>query len=282
MPYIILILCLAAATALQFLTGGFPVRFFAFPLNLIIALLWICAMLFLWNNRRKSMFVEFMLSRGATVWAIVLFLLFGLVMGVTGIRSVAQSWPFVIAMLYFQTVLLFVLLRGWRAPTATGARLGSVRWRFVLNHLGILLAVSSAFWGAPDSETLRVRAVKGLPAKEAITMDGSAYWLPYEVELEDFTMNVYENGTPSMYEASVLIDDVPVTLRVNHPYQISFGEDLYLVGYDMYSAGDPDYCILQIVREPWKYPAVAGIVLMLMGALLLFAAGPKKRYGEDD
>lgn len=93
------------------------------------------------------MFVEFMLSRGATVWAIVLFLLFGLVMGVTGIRSVAQSWPFVFAMLYFQTVLLFVLVRGWRAPTATGARLGSVRWRFVLNHLGILLAVSSAFWG---------------------------------------------------------------------------------------------------------------------------------------
>ena len=32
-----------------------------------------------------------------------------------------------VVLLYFQTVLLFVIFRGWRSATATGARLGSVR-----------------------------------------------------------------------------------------------------------------------------------------------------------
>ena len=61
-------------------------------------------------------------------------------------------------------------------------------------------------------------------------------------------------------------------LRVNHPYQIRFGEDLYLSGYDTVSQ---EYCILQIVREPWRYVTLAGIIMILAGALLLFIGGPK-------
>ena len=82
-----------------------------------------------------------------------------------------------------------------------------------------------------------------------------------------------------MYEASVIVDGRQVVLKVNEPYAISFGRDLYLVGFDntVYSQN----CILQIVYEPWKYAAVAGVVLMLSGAFLLFAAGPRKRNDDD-
>ena len=274
MPYIILIIYLAVALALQILTGNIPLSFLSFPLNLILALIWAVSMFSIWKIRRKSIFVQFMLSRGATVSSILLFLIFSLVVGVTGYRWLVSTWVFAAVMLYFQTVLLFVILRGWRAQTATGARLGAVRWRFLLNHAGILLAVSSAFWGAPDTEVLRIRALRDVAVREAFSMDGDSHWLPYEIRLNEFKTETYSNGVPSMYEASVDVDGKEVILRVNEPYAVSFGKDLYLVGFD--SSGDNESCILQLVDEPWKYSALAGVVMMLSGAFLLFIGGPRR------
>lgn len=282
MPYIVLILYLAIALALQFLMGDFPVSFFAFPLNVIAAVLWFGLMIWLWRSRKRSLFVSFMLSRGATLCAITIFLLSGLVIGLTGLRSLVNTWVFVAFLLYFQTVLLFVIMRGWRAQTATGAHLGEIRWRFILNHAGLLLAIAAPFWGAPDSETVRLQAFKDMPVREAYRMDGTSVWMPYDTELKEFRVETYSNGIPSMYEAELLIEGEPVALKVNHPYSKGFGENVYLTGYDAVAGEDTSYCIIQIVKEPWKYGAAAGIVLMLAGALLLFAAGPKKRYGEDD
>lgn len=282
MPYIILITCLALALVLQLLTGGFPVLFFSFPLNLILAALWLFAMLWCWKTKSKSIFVRFMLSGGATVWAIGLFLLSSLAIGIGGWRDFSNSWVFVVVMLYFQSVLLFVILRGWRSATATGARLGAIRWRFLINHAGILLAVSSAFWGAPDSETLRLQVVREQPVKEAFRMDGSSAWLPYEIQMMDFKVESYDNGVPSMFEADLIVDGENVTLRVNEPYSRAFGEDIYLTGYDTSGGSQVQYCIVQVVREPWKYSALAGVIMMLLGAFLLFVGGPQRRYGEDD
>lgn len=282
MPYIIFIIYMALALALQLLTGSFPVHFFAFPLNLILAMMWIAGMLWMWSSRKKSMFVEFMLSPGASILSVALFLISCLVIGISGWRDFASTWVFIAILFYFQTVLLFVLLRGWRAETVTGARIGNIRWRFILNHAGLLLAVSSAFWGAPDSETLRLHAYYDTPAKEAYSVDGTIHWLSYDVVLKDFRMEEYLNGTPSMFEATVAVDGKDVLLRVNEPYHHSLGEDIYLVGYDSFAGADSRYCVLQIVREPWKYTAVAGVVMMLVGAFLMFIGGPRKRYGDDD
>ena len=66
-------------------------------------------------------------------------------------------------------------------------------------------------------------------------------------------------------------------IEVNDPYTRAFGEDVYLVGYDAAAGSESSYCILEIVREPWKYVTVAGIVLLLAGAVLLFIGGPSKR-----
>lgn len=282
MPYIILFVYLVIALALQLLTGDFPVAFFAFPLNLIMALLWLGGISWMWKNGRKSLFVSFMLSKGASISAVMLFLTFCLVVGITGMRSLVNTWVFVSFMLYFQTVLLFVILRGWREKTATGARLGRIRWRFLLNHVGLLVAVSSAFWGAPDSETCRLICYKGVPVREATRIDGTNIWLPYALELKDFKTEIYGNGVPAMYEADILVDNEPVTLRVNHPCAKGFAQDIYLSGYDASAGEESGYCIIQVVREPWKYGAVAGIMMMMAGAMMMFIAGPKKRYVEED
>lgn len=279
MPYVVLIIFLAIAFALQLLTGNIPISFLSFPLNLVLALIWAGSVFILWKNRRKSGFVGFMLSKAGTISSILLFLTFSLVIGLTGKRNLVSTWVFAAVLLYFQTVLLFVILRGCCQSFPDGK--GKIRWRFLLNHAGLLLAVSSAFWGASDSDTLYVRAIKNHPVKEAIRIDGTGTWLPYDLELKDFRMEEYDNGVPSMFEADIAIDGQSVTLRVNEPYSVSFGSDIYLNGYDVASGADSSYCILQIVREPWRYAAVAGILMMLAGAMLLFINGPERRRTDE-
>lgn len=181
-------------------------------------------------------------------------------------------WPAVVMMLYLLTVLFFVLLRGWRTRPSSGR--GKIRWRFILNHAGLLVALSSAFWGAPDSKEYRILLKPDDVSREAISIDGDRFTLRYDIELKDFSIDTYENGMPSMYEADVLIDGKPVNLRVNHPYSVSLSEDIYLSGYHMDEMDGSLNCVLQIVREPWKHTALAGILLMIAGALLLFIQGP--------
>lgn len=282
MALIVLIIILVSALALQLLAGNFPVGFFAFPLNIICMLIWLALAFWLWTERKKSLVVTYLISPSATFSSIFLLLAASLVIGFTGRRDSASSWVFVAVLFLFQTVLLFVIFRGWRAATPTGARLGPVRWRFILLHVGLLAAVASAFWGAPDSQTLRLKAVAGIPTTEAVAMEGTPQWLDYEVELCRFDMETYDSGLPSDFTAEVLIAGKPVQLKVNHPYTVSFGRQVYLSGYDTAAGPDSGYCILQIVSEPWKYGTVIGIIMMLAGALLLFVGGPRKRYNDTD
>ncbi len=279
MPYIILTVYLILALILQFFLGDFPAFLFAFPLNLLMLVLWAVIVFMLWKSRKKSGFVRFMLSQGATYWAVGLFLAFCLAVGISGYRWLTGTWPFVAFMLYFQTVLSYVILRGWREPTATGARLGAVRWRFLFLHAGLLVAVASAYWGSPDTETLKLQAFKNVPVAEAVRQDGRTSWLDYTLTLSDFTVQYGTDGNPSDYKAVVDVNDERVELRVNHPYAVTFGESLYLSGYDV--AGG-EYCVLQVVREPWRYGILAGIAIMLLGALLLFIGGPRSRNNDVD
>lgn len=248
--------------------GGFPTSFFAFPLNLILLAGWILGCSLLWSHCRKSLIVRFFLSTTGTIFSVSAFLIVCLVIGFTGNRDIASSWVFVCIMLLLQTVLLFVIMRGWREQTATGARLGAVRWRFLLLHLGLLVALGSAFWGAPDVQTLRMKAVADIPIREAYQMDGNQEWLSYDIVLKDFDQ--------SSYEALVEVDGKVAKIKVNHPYSRTLCEDVYLMGYDERG------CVLEIVREPWKYGTMAGIAMLLAGALLLFFRGPQRQRRVND
>lgn len=239
--------------------------FFAFPLNLLLALLWIVCWRWLWKNRPRCRVVRFLLSPAATVSAIVLLVAACLWIGVSGDQGFVESMIFVAVLLYVQTVLLLVILRGWRRPD------GTVRWRFILLHAGLLLAVGSGFWGAPDSVELRVALGRGEEAQAAYKMNGSLTGLGYSIRLTDYKVEYSDEGMPSFYEATVSVDgEEPAVLSVNHPYSVGLGEDIYLARVTK------DFCILQIVREPWKYFALSGILMLIAGAFMLFIKGPRR------
>ena len=103
-------------------------------------------------------------------------------------------------------------------------------------------------------------------------MDGNKVILPYELSLDSMGIQYSDEGKMLDYEAFISVNGAdPVLVAVNQPYGIRFGEDLYLA-----SVSD-DSCVLQIVREPWRYFALTGVIMMLAGAFLLFINGPKKR-----
>ena len=238
--------------------------FFAFPLNLLLALLWLVSWGMLWKNRPESKLVRWLLSPYATILSISLLSVVGLWIGFSGNRDFVQSIPFVIILLFAQTVIWLITLRGFR-------RNGNVRWRFLLIHLGLLLALGAGFWGSPDSSELRVKLVRGQETRTAYKMDGSVTPLDFAIRMDDYKMTLSDDGKPSYYEAIVAIDDAaPEVITVNHPYSVSLGEDVYLASV---SEGG---CVLQIVREPWRYFALVGIIMLLAGAFMLFIHGPKR------
>lgn len=257
------------------------VELFRFPLNAILAILWVICNYSMWRNCRKSFIVRFLISKSATISAIAIFLIFCLILGFTGNIAIIHSYTFAIFLLYFQTVLLFVIFRGARRQTATGANRGSVRWRFVLNHLGLLFAVGAAFWGYPDSESYRVRAFRNVPVSESYKIDGSVRRLPYTITLTDCSVDFHENNAPSKYEAEISVDNKYVTLSVNKPYSYKFGEDIYLSAIDTNSDDMPQYCILEIVRQPWNLLVLIGIIMMITGAFTLFIYGPDRFIDKE-
>ena len=244
---------------LEVTVGNFPCHIFAFPLNILTLVLWFVVILRYYRNRRSSRFAEFMLSRSATWLSLAIMAITGIVLGLQRVPA-STSWCVVVGLLFVLTHLTFVILRGWRNHSG-------IRLRFILTHVGLWLALGAGFWGAPDREQWRV-VVDGSATDQAYTMEGAVRRLPYLLRLEGLT------AEPANYEARVSVDGDIVTLRVNHPYDYSLSQKIYLASVGKGEGGD--YAVLEIVEEPWQWLSMAGIVMLILGGVLLFVRGPRR------
>ena len=246
--------------------GSFPVGIFRFPLNILVLALWMMLMTMMYRGRANNACARFMLSREATWLSLGMVVAIGITLGLQRKPS-STAWPVVVSLLFVQSHLLLVVMRGWRNGKG-------IRWRFCMTHIGLLLALGAGYWGAPDREQWRT-PVHHYPSNEAFTMEGEPRLLPYTMELKDFTIEQSENGSPTHYEAQVMVDGTVVTLRVNHPYARTISEKIYLVSFSTSPLGER-YAIVEIVSEPWQWLSAAGIILLIVGAMLLFVQGPRK------
>ena len=261
--------------ALSFLVevclGSFPVGIFRFPLNIVVLALWILLLTMMYRDRANNVCARFMLSREATWLSFGMIAVIGITLGLQ-LKPSSAAWPTVVSLLFVLSHLLLVILRGWRTKRG-------IRWRFCLTHIGLLLALGAGFWGAPDREQLRA-PVQRYPSNDAYTMEGEERRLPYTLELKDFSIEEAENGTPTHYEAQVMVDGTMVTLRVNHPYARTISEKIYLISFPTSPSGER-YAIVEVVSEPWQWLSAAGIIMLLAGAMLLFIQGPRKLKDES-
>lgn len=256
-----------AMVIMQFVVGDFPVDIFRFPVNILALVLWLTLLGVLYKQRTTSPLMRFMLS-SRSLW-----LTFTLIAGV-GIwlglerKPSSDAWVVVASMLYILSHLIIITLRGWR--NARG-----IRWRFTLLHLGLIFALGAGFWGAPDREQLRI-AIDSKPNDQAYTMAGEPRILDYTLTLEDYDIRHDAKGMPEHYEAQIGIDNEHHTIRVNHPYARSWQEKIYLISFGRSTTGET-YCILEIVREPWQWLSMAGILMLIAGAVMMFLGGPRIR-----
>lgn len=252
--------------------GPFPVELFRFPLNVLTMVLWLLALGYLYRNRTTSEMARLLLSREATYLSLFILAVTGIALGLERKPS-TDAWPVVIGLFFVLSHTTLVILRGWRNSSG-------VRWRFVITHLGLLLALGAGFWGAPDREQLRM-ATTSEPTNEAYTMSGAPRMLPYDITLTDSRIELSSSGTPTLYEATITVEGVERRLRVNHPYDRTIAEKIYLISFGTTTTGER-YAIIEIVREPWQWITASGIVMLIAGAGLLFARGPRRKYNDDN
>lgn len=278
---------LLLSVVVQCIFGNFPFAFFAFPLDALIALLWIGVIAYSYKEKQSSPLVRLWLSPQCTYWTLGWFMAGCLVIGlfpqlsakeiagksdiysILGCYNFTSSWIFVTGLFALLTHLGMITLRRFFHP-------GRNRWRFVLNHAGLWLALFAGFIGSAEEQTLRIKVLRDAPNNEAFTEQGARVYLPETLQLTDFVVEHYPNGAPRHFSAEVSVDGKQVHLEVNHPYAANWAEDYYLTSYDVQSP-QPQYCVVQIVREPMKYLMWTGIVMMLAGSCLLFLAGPDRQ-----
>ena len=149
--------------------------------------------------------------------------------------------------------------------------MGVIRdWTFLAAHVGIWLALVSGLAGACLNEELRVMVTKGYENNEAYDRDYRTVRLPYSLLLKDFRIERdAADATPTQYAATVIIDGKEVAeVAVNAPHSMGLGEDIYLVDFHPEgSGGEVNACLMMVERQPMKYPMLAGLSLLLLGAI---------------
>ena len=291
--YLISLFIVMTAAIIQYFAGNFPFHFFEFPLNIILGVIWIYSIyILIRENNSSNNISKVLVSPQTTAFSLFLFVCGTLVIGLfpqlsasdaehesgifgrLGLYNFMSSWIFV--------SILFILLSHLAAITIRGFKTRKKkRWRFLLNHVGVWLALAGGFLGSSDVVTARIPVFFDTENNEALTMEGKRLFLDYNMQLMDFHAEYYPNGMPKSYVANVNISDwqngesSQISLEVNHPYEYKIGEDIYLVSYDTHGE-KPQYCILQIVHQPWKYIQLIGVIMTIAGAAGMFIGGPQK------
>lgn len=261
------VIIVTIALLLQYTIGDFPLDIFTFPLNIVIMALWIVVVYVIYSNHNSLALAQSLLSIRATWLSLGSMVATGIYLGLEREPS-STSWLVVVGILFTLTHLLLITMRGWRTPKG-------IRWRFTLLHVGLIVALGAGFWGAPDKVQLRARLVEQKPTTHAYHLDGTMTNLDYALQLNQCEAEYNNMGMPTHFEATVVIDNKEVALRVNHPYSRTLGEKIYLVSIGQSPDNGAPYCIVEIVREPWQWLSLAGIVMLLAGAVMLFIRGPR-------
>ena len=163
----------------------------------------------------------------------------------------SSSWPFVTLLSALEMHLALVIIH----------RLRSFHFRrdlaFILVHAGLWLALFSGMAGAADTRENDIFVTVQPTGR-------SPRLLSFDIDRNP------ADGSPIQYSATVVIDGDTIGVAVNSPYSASITDDIYLVDFDTDMAtGEVTYCVLKNVHQPWKYPLLAGIVMLLTGTLAL-------------
>ena len=123
--------------------------------------------------------------------------------------------------------------------------------------------------------------VKGGSEWRALTSQQQVVTMPFAIELKEFIMETYDDGSPKRFASEIHIltkagKDIQTTVEVNKPVEVD-GWKIYQYGYDTQMGAKSQYSILELVSDPWLPLVYTGIYMMLAGAVCMFILGGRKR-----
>ena len=184
------------------------------------------------------------------------------------LNDMLTFWPFVLTYVYVAVILGQVILRRTMHFTSWCHDIP-----FLLNHLGLFLAMTTATLGNADMQRLKMITVKGEQEWRALTSQQQIVEMPIGIELKDFIMETYDDGSPRRFASDIQIMTkkgkvIQTTVEVNKPIEVD-GWKIYQYDYDTQMGAMSQYSILELVSDPWLPLVYTGIYMMLAGAVLM-------------
>ncbi len=270
-----------AGLALELSVGQVHWDAFAWPVNGYVfgGFLALIAIVFL--LRKKVYAFQFLgtyqAAIPAMVYAVALTIIMGLTrqkVGGTWLNDMLSFWPFVLIYVYITVILGAVTLK--RLYQIVNRQSSNRKWfdlPFLLNHLGLFLALTTATLGNADMQRLKMITAVGEPEWRALDANGAVKEMPLAIELKRFIMETYDNGSPKRFASEIQIltktkKNIETVVDVNKPYEVD-GWKIYQYGYDTQRGADSQISILELVSDPWLPLVYTGIFMMLAGTVLL-------------
>lgn len=272
-----------AGLMLELSVGPIDWDAFRWPVNGIVlaGFLMLIAVIFLLRKRVYGF--QFISTYKAAIPALVYAIVLTIIMGLTRqtvdgvwLNNMLSFWPFVLTYVYIAVILGQIILRRMSHFTS-----GRRDVPFLLNHLGLFLAMATATLGNADMQRLKMITMKGEPEWRALTSQQQIVEMPIAIELKEFIMETYDDGSPRRFASDIQIltktgKNIRTTVEVNKPVEVE-GWKIYQYGYDTQMGPMSQISILELVSDPWLPLVYTGIYMMLAGAVCMFILGGRKR-----
>lgn len=194
----------------------------SYPFNLIFLIGYILVLFVLYNWFATTQIVRWLTKVPASITSIVLVTLLVMIMGIIpqipsesniitnlGLNHITSNWAFLLILFQFLTCLGLISIK----------RILQFKWSnfgFILNHLGLFLALITGILGSGDLQRLTLDVYEGKPSWIATDAQKNEIELPFAFYLKDFVIEEYN---PKL----ALIDNKTGSISHNN------GKNLYLV-----------------------------------------------------
>jgi hypothetical protein len=276
-----------AGLLLEMSAGSVDWDAFRWPVNGIVFGGFLTFITIIYLLRKRVYGLQFIGTYKAAIPTLVYAVVLTIIMGLTRqtvdgvwLNNMLSFWPFVLIYVYIAVILGQIILRrtlhfnSWRRDVP-----------FLLNHLGLFLAMTTATLGNADMQRLKMITVKGEPEWRALTSQQQIVEMPIAIELKDFIMETYDDGSPRRFASDIQIltktgKNIQTTVEVNKPIEVD-GWKIYQYGYDTQMGAMSQTSILELVSDPWLPLVYTGIYMMLGGAVCMFLFGGRKKIAKS-
>ena len=263
-----------AGLILELSVGPIVWEAFAWPVNGVVLAGFLALIAIVFLLRKRVYAFRFIGTYQAAIPTLMYAVLLTIIMGLTRqtengtwLNNMLVFWPFVLIYVYMAVILGVTVLR----------RLNNIP--FLLNHLGLFIAMTTATLGNADMQRLKMITMVGEPEWRAMAQNGAIREMPLTIELKQFIMETYDDGSPKRYASEIQIQTksgkmIETTVDVNKPVEVD-GWKIYQYGYDTKMGAMSQISILELVSDPWLPLVYTGIYMMLAGAVCMFLKGKK-------